>query len=69
MKFSFIGISQSILATSYVKWIDVWMIFTMIVPLLEITSHTYSEHLKMKQEEVDEQKETSEISDVDRDKR
>ena len=33
---SFIGISQSILATSYVKWIDVWMIFTMIVPFLEV---------------------------------
>ena len=34
--FSFIGISQSILATSYVKWVDVWMIFTMIVPFLEV---------------------------------
>ena len=49
--------------------IDIWMIFTMIVPLLEITGHTYSEHLKMKLEEVDEQKETSEISDIDREKR
>ena len=46
--------------------IDIWMIFTMIVPLLEISGHTYSEHLKMKLEEVDEKKE---ISDVDRDKR
>ena len=35
MNFSFIGISQSILATSYVKWIDVWMIFMMVVPFLE----------------------------------
>ena len=35
MIFSFIGISNSILATSYVKWIDVWMIFTMVVPFLE----------------------------------
>ena len=34
--FSFIGISQSILATSYVKWIDVWMIFTMVVSFLEV---------------------------------
>ena len=33
---SFIGISQSVLATSYVKWIDVWMIFTMIIPFLEV---------------------------------
>ena len=35
INFSFIGISQSILATSYVKWIDVWMIFMMVVPFLE----------------------------------
>ena len=28
--FSFIGISQSIMATSYVKMIDIWMIFTMV---------------------------------------
>merc|ERR550517_2158270 len=32
----FIGISQSILATSYVKWIDVWMIFVLAVPFLEV---------------------------------
>ena len=29
--FSFIGISQSIMATSYVKMIDIWMIFTMVL--------------------------------------
>ena len=39
MNFSFIGISQSILATSYVKWIDVWMIFMMIIPFLEASHY------------------------------
>ena len=38
MHHSFIGISQLILATSYVKWIDVWMIFTMVVPFLEVSN-------------------------------
>ena len=33
---SFIGMSRSVLATSYVKCIDVWMIFTMIVPFLQV---------------------------------
>ena len=33
---SFIGISQTILATSYLKWIDIWMTFTMTVPFLEV---------------------------------
>ena len=39
INFSFIGISQSILATSYVKWIDVWMIFMMIIPFLEASHY------------------------------
>ena len=34
--FSFIGISQTLPSTSYIKMIDLWMIFTMICPFSEI---------------------------------
>ena len=34
--FSFIGISQTLPSTSYIKMIDIWMIFTMICPFTEI---------------------------------
>ena len=34
--------------TSYVKMIDIWMIFTMTFPLLEVALHTYKETLKLK---------------------
>ena len=34
--------------------IDVFMIFTMTIPLLEIIGHTYAEHLRLKMAELDE---------------
>ena len=43
---SFIGLSSSLPTTSYVKMIDVWMIFTMTFPLFEVSLHTYKEILK-----------------------
>ena len=33
--FSFLGISQTLPATSYIKLIEIWMIFTMIYPFAE----------------------------------
>ena len=50
---SHIGIADSLPTTAYVKMIDVFMIFTMTVPLLEIIGHTYAVYLKKKVEELD----------------
>ena len=33
---SFIGMSQTLPATAYIKMIDIWMIFTMLYPFAEI---------------------------------
>ena len=38
---SFIGISQTLPTTAYVKMVDVWMIVSMIVPFLEVALHSY----------------------------
>ena len=51
--FSHIGIASSLPTTAYVKMIDVFMIFTMTVPLLEIVGHTYAEHLRLEISELD----------------
>merc|ERR1712013_842883 len=32
----FMGINQSLPTTSYMKWIDLWMIFSIIMPFLEV---------------------------------
>ena len=39
--------SQTLPATAYIKMIDIWMIFTMTFPLLEVALHTYKETLKL----------------------
>ena len=46
MLFSFLGLSQSLPVTSYVKMIDIWMLFTMTVPFLEVVMHTTNEAFK-----------------------
>ena len=44
--FSFLGLSQSLPTTSYIKMIDIWMLFTMTIPFLEVIQHTTKEVLK-----------------------
>ena len=39
LNISFMGISQSLPTTGYIKMIDIWMIFTMSCPFLVITFH------------------------------
>ena len=38
--------SQSLPVTSYIKMIDIWMLFTMTIPFLEVVGHTTKEVLK-----------------------
>ena len=40
------GLSQTLPVTSYFKMIDIWMLFTMTVPFLEVVLHTSKEVLK-----------------------
>ena len=37
------GLTQTLPATSYFKMIDIWMLFTMTVPFLEVVFHTTNE--------------------------
>ena len=40
------GLSQTLPVTSYFKMIDIWMLFTMTVPFLELVFHTSNEVFK-----------------------
>ena len=40
------GLCQTLPVTSYFKMIDIWMLFTMIVPFLEVVLHTTNEMFK-----------------------
>ena len=50
---SFLGLSQSVPVTSYVKMIDIWMLFTMTVPFLEVVYHTTKEVFKQPDKQGD----------------
>ena len=43
---SFLGLSQGLPVTSYIKMIDIWMLFTMTIPFLEVVLHTTNEVFK-----------------------
>ena len=41
----FISVSSSLPKTSYIKMIDYWLIFTLMLPFVEVLLHTYMENL------------------------
>ena len=41
----FISVSDSLPQTSYIKMIDVWLIFNLTLPFIEVLLHTYIEAL------------------------
>ena len=42
----FISVSQSLPPTAYVKMIDVWLIFSQLIPFVEVLLHTYMDSLR-----------------------
>ena len=37
----FVGVSQSLPKTSYIKMVDVWLVFNLLIPFVEVLIHTY----------------------------
>ena len=48
----FLGLSQSVPVTSYIKMVDIWMLFTMTIPFLEVVYHTSNEMSKWSEADV-----------------
>ena len=42
----FLGLSQSVPVTSYIKMVDIWMLFTMTIPFLEVVYLSSNEMIK-----------------------
>ena len=38
-------------STAYIKMIDVWLIFAMLIPFMEVLLHTYMETLRDREED------------------
>ena len=46
----FISVSNNLPTTSYVKMIDIWLIFAQLVPFAEVLLHTYMDTLRVEEE-------------------
>ena len=42
----FINVSSSLAQTAYVKMVDVWLIFNLLLPFIEVLVHTYMDTLR-----------------------
>ena len=45
----FINVSNNLPKTSYVKMIDIWLIFNLLLPFIEVLVHTYMDSLRHEQ--------------------
>ena len=46
----FINVSNNLPKTSYVKMVDVWLIFNLLLPFIEVLVHTYMDTLRNDEE-------------------
>ena len=37
----FVSVSQSLPKTSYIKMVDIWLVFNLLIPFVEVLIHTY----------------------------
>ena len=42
----FINVSNNLPKTSYVKMIDIWLIFNLLLPFIEVLVHSYMDTLR-----------------------
>ena len=42
----FINVSNNLPTTAYVKMIDIWLIFNLLIPFVEVLCHTYIDYLR-----------------------
>ena len=63
----FIDVSNNLPKTSYMKMMDVWLLFNLIIPFIVVLIHTYMDTLRKADDEDDDDHEI--LSRVEMDKR
>ena len=46
----FISVSSNLPTTAYIKMIDIWLIFNLVIPFIEVLLHTYIDYLRNDEE-------------------
>lgn len=48
----FISVSNQLPNTSYIKMVDIWLLFSLILPFIEVLIHTYKDALRDDEREI-----------------
>ena len=65
----FINVSNSLPKTSYMKMIDVWLLFNLLYPFIVVLIHTYMDTLRNDEErEINHHGKTIQVKDENEDK-
>jgi len=46
----FVSVSNDLPRTSYLKMVDIWLIFNLFIPFLEVLLHTYKDNLQVEED-------------------
>ena len=65
----FINVSNNLPKTSYMKMVDVWLLFNLLYPFIVVLIHTYMDTLRNDDErEINHHGKTIQVNDVNKDK-
>ena len=66
----FINVSNNLPKTSYMKMVDVWLLFNLLLPFIEVLIHTYMDTLRDDEErEINHHGRTRTINEDDNDRK
>ena len=51
----FIGVTNQLPQTAYIKMVDIWLIFNLMIPFILVVTHTYIETLRTETKEDSEE--------------
>ena len=65
----FINVSNNLPKTSYMKMVDVWLLFNLLYPFIVVLIHTYMDTLRNDEErEINHHGKTIQVNDENKDK-
>jgi len=62
----FVSVSNDLPRTSYIKMVDVWLVFNLFIPFLEVLLHTYKDNLQVEDREVNHHGNAVKVEDVNK---
>jgi len=63
----FVSVSNDLPRTSYLKMVDIWLIFNLFIPFLEVLLHTYKDNLQVEEDrEVNHHGKTIKVEDFEK---